>query len=93
MVRMSDTSWIVREGIPDDTGSTAQRAARVFIAFLFLGVSSLVLDFWFKPVGTIDDLQFTLIGFLKTFIPASTIWVSVVICKKFNLYRINKESL
>lgn len=77
---------IVRKGIPDNAGSMAQRAARVFVALLLLGISSLILDFWFKPVGTINYLQFTLTGFLKTFIPASTVWASVVICTKLGLY-------
>jgi membrane-associated phospholipid phosphatase len=84
---------IIRKGIPDDTGSVTQRATRVFIALLLLGVSSLILDFWFKTAGTTNYLQFTLIGFLKTFIPASTIWVSVAICTKLDLYRRNKGSL
>jgi membrane-associated phospholipid phosphatase len=84
---------IVRKGIPDDTGSSAQRAARVFIALLLLVVSSLILDIWFKTGGTINYLQFTLIGFLKTFIPASTIWASVAVCTKLDLYRRDKGSL
>jgi membrane-associated phospholipid phosphatase len=84
---------IVRKGIPDDAGSTAQRAARVFIALLLLGVSSLILDFWFKPAGTINYLQFTLIGFLKTFIPASTVWASVAVCTKLGLYNKDKVTL
>lgn len=84
---------IVRKGIPDDAGSTAQRAARVLIALLLFGISSLILDFWFKPVGTINYLQFTLTGFLKTFIPASTVWISVAICTKLGLYKRDKGSL
>jgi membrane-associated phospholipid phosphatase len=84
---------IIRKGIPDDTGSVAQRATRVFIALLLLGVSSLILDLWFKTAGTTNYLQFTLIGFLKTFIPATTIWVSVAICTKLDLYRRDKGSL
>ena len=84
---------IVRKGIPDDTGSSAQRATRVFIALLLLVVSSLILDIWFKTDGTINYLQFTLIGFLKTFIPASTIWASVAVCTKLDLYKRDKGSL
>ncbi len=84
---------IVRKGIPDDAGSTAQRVARVLIALLLLGVSSLILDFWFKTAGTINYLQFTLIGFLKTFIPASTVWASVAVCIKLGLYKRDKRSL
>ena len=81
---------IIRKGIPNDTGSVAQRATRVFIALLLLGVSSLILDFGFKTAGATNYLQFTLIGFLKTFIPASTIWTSVAVCTKLNLYRRDK---
>lgn len=84
---------IVRKGIPDDAGSISQRAARVLIALLLLGISSLILGFWFKPFGTIDYLQFTLTGFLKTFIPASTVWASVAICTKLGLYKRDKGSL
>jgi PAP2 superfamily len=84
---------IVRKGIPDDTGSSAQRATRVFITLLLLVVSSLILDIWFKTDGTINYLQFTLIGFLKTFIPASTIWASVAVCTKLDLYKRDKGSL
>jgi hypothetical protein len=38
-------------------------------------------------------LKCALIGFLKAFIPVFTIWVSVVICTKLNLYRKNEERL
>jgi len=84
---------IVRKGIPGDTGSTAQRTARVFISLLLLEVSSLILNFWFKPAGTINYLQFTLIGFLKTFIPASTVWASVAVCTKLGLYKKDKRMI
>jgi len=78
---------IIRKGIPDDTGTAGQRATRVFIALLLFEVSKMILD-----CGFCTNYLFA-IEFLKTFIPASTIWVSVVICKKFNLYRRNEESL
>jgi membrane-associated phospholipid phosphatase len=84
---------ILRKGIPDDTGSAVQRAKRVFIALLLLEVSSVILDILFKTAGTTDYLHFTLIGFLKTFIPASTIWASVTVCTKLDLYRRDKGSL
>ena len=84
---------IIRKGIPDDTGSATQRAVRVFIALLLLGVSSLIFDILFKTAGTTNYLQFTLMGFLKTFIPASTIWASVAVCTKLDLYRRDKGSL
>lgn len=77
---------IIRKGIPDNAGSIKQRATRAFIALLLLGISSLILDFWFKTAGTTNPLQFTFIGFLKTFIPASTIWASVAVCRKLGLY-------
>jgi membrane-associated phospholipid phosphatase len=78
---------IIRKGIPDDTGTVEQRATRVFIALLLFEVSKIILD-----CGFCTNYLFA-IEFLKTFIPAATIWVSVVICKKFNLYRRNEESL
>ena len=84
---------IIRKGIPDDTGSATQRTVRVFIALLLLGVSSLIFDILFKTAGTTNYLQFTLIGFLKTFIPASTIWASVAVCTKLDLYRRDKGNL
>jgi hypothetical protein len=84
---------ILRKGIPYDTGSAVQRAKRVFIALLLLVVSSLILDILFKTAGTTNYLHCTLIGFLKTFIPASTIWASVAVCTKLDLYRRDKGSL
>jgi len=78
---------IIRKGIPDDIGTAGQRATRVFIALLLFEVSKMILDCRFCT-----NYLFA-IEFLKTFIPTSTIWVSVVICKKFNLYRRNEESL
>ena len=82
---------IIREETPNDAGSTAQRASRVFIALLLFGASSLILDAMFKTSGTINYLHFTLIEFLKTFIPGLTIWISVAVCTKLGLYRREKE--
>lgn len=82
---------IIRKGIPDDTGNAAQRATRVFIAFLLFGVSTLILDAGFETAGTVNYLHFTLTEFLKTFIPSFTIWISVVVCTKLDLYRRDKE--
>lgn len=79
--------FIIRKGIPDDTGTAERRATRIFIALLLFEVSKIILN-----CGFCTNYLFA-IEFLKTFIPASTIWVSVVICKKFNLYRRNEESL
>lgn len=78
---------IMRKGIPDDTGTAGQRATRVFIALLLFEVAKIILNCEFCT-----NYLFA-IEFLKTFIPASTIWVSVVICEKFNLYQRNEESL
>ena len=100
---------IIRKGIPSDTGSTEQRATRAFIAFLLFEVSKIILETCFctgqmgdhylcTMAETINYqpfafLQYALIGFLKAFIPVFTIWVSVVICTKLNLYRKNEERL
>jgi len=84
---------IIRKGIPDDTGTAGQRATRAFIALLLFAVSKIILECWFGTAGTINCHQFILIDFLKTFIPVSTIWVSVVICTKLILYRKNEGSL
>ena len=84
---------IIRKGIPSDTGSTGQRATRAFIALLLFAVSKIILECWFGTAGTTNCHQFILIDFLKTFIPVSTIWVSVVIYTKLNLYRKNEGSL
>jgi membrane-associated phospholipid phosphatase len=100
---------IIRKGIPDSIGSTEQRATRAFIAFLLFEVSKIILEtcFCIGQIGdhylcTMAEkttyppfafLKCALIGFLKTFIPVFTIWVSVVICTKLNLYRKNEESL
>jgi len=77
---------IIRKGIPDDTGSRAQRATRAFIALMLFGVSAFLLDSWLTPEGTINYLSFTLTEFLKTFIPTLTFWVSVLVCTKLGLY-------
>ena len=86
---------IIRKGIPDDIGNIEQRATRAFIALLLFEVSQIILGCWFGTAGMTNYLQFTNqeIGFIKTFIPVSTIWVSVVICKQLNLYLINEGSL
>jgi membrane-associated phospholipid phosphatase len=81
---------IISKGIPEDTGNVAQRATRVFIAFLLFGITFIILYIWFKTAGTPNYLHFT-IEFMQTFIPAITIWVSVAICKKFDLYRRDTE--
>ena len=77
---------IIRKGLPEDTGDAGTRAARVFIALMFFGVSALVLDAGFATVGTAIYSGFNLLEFLKAFIPALTIWVSVSICTKLDLY-------
>lgn len=76
---------IIRKGIPEDSGSTEQRALRVFLTLMIFGLSSLVLDTGFDFLGTAPGI--TLIEFLKSFVPAFTIWVSVNICMKLGLYR------
>ncbi|MDD3245646.1 MAG: phosphatase PAP2 family protein [Methanosarcina sp.] len=81
---------IIRKGLPEDTGGAGQRATRVFIALIFFGVSALFLDAGFATVGTASYFGVTLIEFLKAFIPALTIWVSVSICTKLDLYGIDE---
>lgn len=82
---------IIRKGLPDDTGSVKQRVLRIFIALLLFGVSSLILAVGFDAIETTAYSSFKFIEFLKTFMPASTIWVSVVVCTKLNLCRRKKE--
>jgi membrane-associated phospholipid phosphatase len=77
---------IIQKGLPEDAGDAGQRATRVFIALMLFGVSSLVLDAGFDTAGTASYLGTTFIEFLESFIPAFTIWVSVSICMKLNLY-------
>lgn len=84
---------IIRKGLPDDTGSVEQRVLRILIALLLFGVSSLILAVGFDTIETAAYFSFKLIEFLKAFIPASTIWVSVVVCTKLNLYRREKETV
>lgn len=76
---------IIRKGLPDDSGSTEQRAIRVLITLMIFGLSSFVLSTGFDFLGTAPGI--TLIEFLKSFVPAFTIWVSVNICMRFGLYR------
>jgi membrane-associated phospholipid phosphatase len=82
---------ILRKGLPDDMGSAKQKVLRVLIALLLFGISSLILAVGFDTIETTAYFSFKFIEFLKTFIPASTIWVSVVACTKLNLYRIEKD--
>ncbi|WP_292389317.1 phosphatase PAP2 family protein [Methanosarcina sp. UBA5] len=82
---------IIRKGLPDDAGSVEQRVLRVFTALLLFGVSSFILGVGFEDIETTSYLSFKLIEFLEAFIPASTIWVSVVVCTKLNLYRRERE--
>ena len=81
---------IIRKGLPEDTGDAGQRATRVFIALMFFGVSALFLDVGFATVDTASYSGFDLLEFLKTFIPALTIWVSAGICTKLGLYGRNE---
>jgi membrane-associated phospholipid phosphatase len=84
---------IIRKGLPDDAGSSGQRILRIFIGLLLFGISSFVLDLGFDNIETVAYFSLTFIEFLKAFIPASTIWVSVVVCTKLNLYRREREFL
>lgn len=84
---------IVRKGLPDDSGSIEQRILRVFIALFLFGFSSLILSVGLNALENKAYFSFEFIEFLKAFIPASTIWVSVVICTKLNLYKKEEESV
>ncbi|WP_410507197.1 phosphatase PAP2 family protein [Methanosarcina hadiensis] len=77
---------IIRKGLPEDTGSKEQRALRVLITLLIFGLSSLVLDIGFDSMGMAGYSGTTFIEFLKSFIPAFTIWISVNTCVKLGLY-------
>lgn len=78
---------IIRKGLPEDIGNMKQRTLRVFIALVIFGLSSLVLDTGFDIIGTAGYPGVTLVEFLKSFVPALTIWVSVGICMRLGLYR------
>ncbi|WP_292381352.1 phosphatase PAP2 family protein [Methanosarcina sp. UBA289] len=78
---------IIRKGLPNDEGSVEQRVLRIATALLLFGVSSFILGVGFETLETTAYFSFKLIEFLEAFIPASTIWVSVVVCTKLNLYR------
>ena len=85
---------IIRKGLPEDTGSRKQRALRVFITLIMFGLSTLILNIGFNILdmgfNVIDTSGYpvTLIAdFLRSFIPAFTIWISVNICVKLGLYR------
>jgi membrane-associated phospholipid phosphatase len=82
---------VIRKGLPDDTGSVKQRALRILVALPLFAISSLILAVGFDAIETTAYFSFKFIEFLKTFVPASTIWVSVVVCTKLNLYRRDKR--
>ncbi|AKB79352.1 Membrane-associated phospholipid phosphatase [Methanosarcina horonobensis HB-1 = JCM 15518] len=77
---------IIRKGLPKDTGSTEKRALRVFITLILFGLSTFVLDAGFDIIGKVGYPETTYVEFLKVFIPASTIWISISICTKLDLY-------
>lgn len=78
---------IIRKGLPEDAGSKEQRALRVFITLILFGLSTLVLDIGFGTIGIAGYTGAASIEFLKSFVPAFTIWISVDICVKLDLYR------
>lgn len=78
---------IIRKGLPEDTGSKGKRVLRVFITLIIFGLTTLVLDIGFDTLGMAGYTGIILIEFLKSFFPAFTIWISVNICVKLNLYR------
>jgi membrane-associated phospholipid phosphatase len=83
---------IVSKGFPNDTAGTSQRVTRVLIALFLFGISSLIFGVGFEVTGMTNYLNFTLLGFLKTFFPASTIWLSMEICKMLDLYTKNENA-
>ncbi len=82
---------VIRKGLPDNAGNAMQRTSRMFIAFVLFGVSSVFLNTMFEVSGAISYLNFTLIEFIKTFIPSFTIWISVAVCTKLGLYARDDE--
>jgi len=77
---------ILREGLPVSTENPIHKISRVLIALGIFGTSSLVLNAIFEPLVITDYLQFNFEEFLKSFIPALTLWIAVNICAKLGLY-------
>lgn len=77
---------IIRKGLPENSGSREQRAFRVLLTLMIFGFSTYVLNTGFDILGTGKCLGVTLIEFIKSFVPALSIWVSVSICMKLGLY-------
>ena len=82
---------ILRKGLPVSTEDPVHRIKRVLIALGILGISSLVINAIFEPIVITDYLQFNFEEFLKSFIPALMIWITVNICTKLGLYTREKN--
>lgn len=77
---------IIRKGLPENSGNAGQRALRVFITLMLFGASSFVLGAGLDLASSAAYFGIMLTEFLKAFIPAFTIWISVSICSKLDLY-------
>ncbi len=82
---------ILKDGLPVSTEVPAHKIKRVLIALGIFGISSLVLNAIFEPIVITNYLQFNFEEFLKSFIPALMVWVSVSICTKLGLYTREKS--
>lgn len=78
---------IIRKGLPENSGNAGQRALRVFVAIMIFGVSSLAIGTGLNLAGSSTYFGTMLIEFLEAFFPALTIWISISICLKLDLYR------
>jgi len=82
---------ILKDGLPVSTEDPAHKIKRVLIALGIFGISSLVLNAIFEPIVITNYLQFNFEEFLKSFIPALMIWITVNICTKLGLYTREKN--
>ncbi|MCQ1537238.1 phosphatase PAP2 family protein [Methanosarcina sp. KYL-1] len=77
---------VVRKGIPDDSGTAGQRTTRAMMALLTFATAAAMLAAGINAAGIENSLNPGVIEFAEAFIPATTVWVSVIICSRLGLY-------
>lgn len=83
-----NTAFVVMilQGLPDDSGTLWQRAARVLLGFLLFFVVNSFIDLGINLSGINNDLAW--VEFIEAVIPSFiALWGTVTICVKLGLYK------
>jgi membrane-associated phospholipid phosphatase len=84
----ANTAFLVMilQGLPDDSGTLWQRAARVLLGFLLFFVVNFIIDLGINLSGINDDLSW--VKFIEAAIPSFiALWGLVTISVKLGLYK------